>query len=135
GLLIAIVAVYLLLFTGSGYTVTAQFQNASQLVPGNQVEVGAVAVGSIDDISLGPNGTALVKMSINGDYAPLHEATIATIRSQSLSGVANRYDSLELPAADKQGGRIPSGGTLPLSQTISEVDLDQLFNTFDPAQI
>src|SRR4051794_25636832 len=63
-----IVAAILLFSGGSSYTVTAQFQNASQLVTGNQVEVGGVAAGSIDGISLGPDGTALVKMTVNGDY-------------------------------------------------------------------
>ena len=135
-LVVALLAVYLLLFTGGGYTVTAQFQNAAQLVPGNQVEVGGAPVGSVDAVELGPNGTALVKMTIDdGDYAPLHANTIATIRSQSLSGVANRYVQLEMPPANGKGPEIKSGGELPLAQTVSEVDLDQLFNTLDPATI
>jgi phospholipid/cholesterol/gamma-HCH transport system substrate-binding protein len=74
-------------------------------------------------------------MSINSDYAPLSANTIATIRSQSLSGVANRFVQLEMPPADKKGPEIKSGGSLPLSQTVSEVDLDQLFNTLDPKTI
>jgi phospholipid/cholesterol/gamma-HCH transport system substrate-binding protein len=130
-----IIAAVLLFGGGSSYTVTAQFQNAAQLVTGNLVEVGGVEAGTVDDISLGPNGSALVKMSINSDYAPLSENTIATIRSQSLSGVANRYVQLEMPAANAKGAEIKSGGDLPLSQTVSEVDLDQLFNTLDPATI
>jgi phospholipid/cholesterol/gamma-HCH transport system substrate-binding protein len=130
-----VIAAILLFGSGSSYTVTAQFQNAAQLVNGNQVEVGGVPAGSVDSISLGPNGTALVKMSIDGDYAPLHANTIATIRSQSLSGIANRYVQLDMPPADKQGAEIPSGGTLSLANTVSEVDLDQLFNTLDPKTI
>jgi phospholipid/cholesterol/gamma-HCH transport system substrate-binding protein len=125
----------LLLGGGSSYTVTAQFQNASQLVNGNQVEVAGVPAGSIDGISLGPNGTAMVKMSINSDYAPLHKGTTAVIRSQSLSGIANRFVQLDMPSADQRGPAIPSGGTLPLADTTSEVDLDQLFNTLDAKTI
>ncbi|MEK6192612.1 MAG: hypothetical protein AABM41_09930, partial [Chloroflexota bacterium] len=48
-----------------------------------------------------------------------------------LSGVANRYVELQMPSADEQGAEIADGGSLPLSATISEVDLDQLFNTLD----
>jgi phospholipid/cholesterol/gamma-HCH transport system substrate-binding protein len=130
-LVLAVLAVFLLLQSRDSYTVTAQFSNASQLVKGNQVEVAGVAAGTINDISLGENGTALVKMTINSDYAPLREGTIATVRSQSLSGLANRYIQLQMPTAEAQGPPIADGGTLPLSQTVSEVDLDQLFNTLD----
>ena len=130
-----LIAGFLLLRNGDSYTVTAHFQNASQLVKGNQVEVAGTAAGTIDDISLADDGTALVKMTISGDYAPLREGTIATIRSQSLSGVANRYVQLQMPSADEEGAPIKDGGTLPLHQTVSEVDLDQLFNTLDEKTI
>jgi phospholipid/cholesterol/gamma-HCH transport system substrate-binding protein len=130
GVAVLVVAL-LLLGGGGGYSVTAQFQNASQLVKGNQVQVAGLPAGSIDDISLGENGTALVKMSIDEDYAPLYEGTTATVRSVSLSGVANRYVALDLPTEDERGPEIPDGGELPLSATVSEVDLDQVFNTLD----
>jgi phospholipid/cholesterol/gamma-HCH transport system substrate-binding protein len=130
GAAVLVVAV-LLLGGGGGYSVTAQFENASQLVKGNQVQVAGLPAGSVDDISLGPDGTALVKMSIDDDYAPLREGTTATVRSVSLSGVANRYVALELPGEKERGAEIPDGGELPLSVTVSEVDLDQLFNTLD----
>lgn len=131
-LVLAVVLIAVVLLRGGDdYTVTANFQNASQLVTGNQVEVAGVAMGSIKKIELADDGTALVEMSIEETYAPLHEGVIATIRSQSLSGLANRYISLQMPEGDKQGEEIPDGGELPLSQTVSEVDLDQLFNTLD----
>ena len=131
-LVVAIVLIAVVLLRGGDdYTVTANFQNASQLVTGNQVEVAGVAMGSIKKIELADDGTALVEMSIEPDYAPLHQGVIATIRSQSLSGLANRYISLQMPEGDEVGPEIPDGGELPLSQTVSEVDLDQLFNTLD----
>jgi len=130
-----LVAGFLLLGGGNTYTVTANFQNASQLVKGNLVEVGGVKAGTIKDISLGPNNTAMVEMEVDGAYSPLPEGTIATIRSQSLSGVANRYIQLVFPEGDQAGKPIPDGGELPLSNTVSEVDLDQLFNTLDPKTI
>ena len=49
--------------------------------------------------------------------------------------MANRHVQLEMPAANARGAEIPSGGDLPLAQTVSEVDLDQLFNTLDPGTI
>jgi phospholipid/cholesterol/gamma-HCH transport system substrate-binding protein len=54
------------------------------------------------------------------------------VRSQSLSGIANRYVSLELPSEGGEGEEtIDDGGTITQQDTTSEVDLDQLFNTLD----
>ena len=127
-----VVVAVLLLGGGSSYKVTAEFENASQLVGGEQVVVGGVPVGSVSDIALGDDGQALVTFSVSGDYAPLKEGTTATIRSFSLSGVANRQVQLTLPPdGSDTGTEIPDGGSMDQSQTVSEVDLDQVFNTLD----
>jgi phospholipid/cholesterol/gamma-HCH transport system substrate-binding protein len=132
----AVVIVAFLLFGGgSSYTVTAAFQNASQLVTGNQVVVAGVSAGSVEEISLGPHGQALVKFSVDSDYAPLKQGTTAQIRSTSLSSVAGRQVELTLPPTNSNAPNIPSGGELPLSETTSEVDLDQIFNTLSPKTI
>jgi phospholipid/cholesterol/gamma-HCH transport system substrate-binding protein len=130
--LAAVIVLYLLLIgTGGAYTVTASFENASQLVTGNDVDVAGAPVGAVSDISLSDNGQALVKMEITDSaYTPLPEGTHATIRSQSLSGIANRYVDLDLPP-HSDGKLIASGGEIAPSETTSEVDLDQLFNTLD----
>jgi phospholipid/cholesterol/gamma-HCH transport system substrate-binding protein len=128
----AILLVALLMFGGGGgYTITADFQNASQLVNGNLVEVGGRQVGKVTDISLSSNGQAQVKFTVDGDFSPVHEGTVAVIRSNSLSGIANRYVSLTLGPSDADP--IPDGGTIKGDQTQSAVDLDQIFNTLDPA--
>jgi phospholipid/cholesterol/gamma-HCH transport system substrate-binding protein len=126
-----VVVLLLVLGGGSSYTVTGQFANASQLVTGNNVNVAGAPVGSIKQISLSDDGQALVEMEISDDaYTPLPEGTHATIRSQSLSGIANRYVDLDLPA-QPDGKTISSGGEITQADTTSEVDLDQLFNTLD----
>ena len=120
---------------GPSYEVTAEFQNASQLVTGNQVVVGGVPVGSISSIGLGPHGQALVKFSVDSDYAPLRAGTTAQVRETSLSSVAGRQVQLTLPPSNSAAPNIPDGGTIPLSDTISEVDIDQIFNTLSPKTI
>ena len=138
----AIVVLMLVLGGGGAYTVTGKFENASQLVPGNTVNVAGVAAGSVKEITLADDGQALVKMEISDEYAPLRQGTHATIRSQSLSGIANRYVDLALPPADpsddaargiegSEPATIDDGGTIDQLNTTSEVDLDQLFNTLD----
>ncbi len=126
-----VVVLLLVLGGGSSYTVTAEFENASQLVTGNNVNVAGAPVGSVKQISLSDDGQALVKMEISDSaYTPLPDGTHATVRSQSLSGIANRYVDLTLPSSP-DGETIGSGGEITQADTTSEVDLDQLFNTLD----
>jgi len=135
-LAVAAVAVALLLLRGgSTYEITAEFQNASQLVKGSQVVVAGVPTGTVKDIALGDHGQALVTFTVSDPYDPLKEGTTATIRSYSLSGIANRQIELKLPPEGQAGGELPSGSVLPQSQTVSEVDLDQLFNTLNARTI
>jgi phospholipid/cholesterol/gamma-HCH transport system substrate-binding protein len=135
-LVVAAVAVGLLLLRGgSSYEITAEFQNASQLVKGSQVVVAGVPTGTVKDIALGDHGQALVTFTVSDPYVPLREGTTATIRSYSLSGIANRQIQLDLPPPDQAGPELASGTTMPESQTVSEVDLDQLFNTLNAKTI
>jgi phospholipid/cholesterol/gamma-HCH transport system substrate-binding protein len=131
-LVAATVVVGVILLGGrSTYVVHARFQNASQLVKGNLVQVAGVPVGKIAGIDLTPDGQADVRMKItDAGYRPLRRGTKAIIRQASLSGVANRYVDLQLPAADHQE-TIPAGGVIDQTDTTTAVDLDQLFNTFD----
>ncbi|MDQ2676089.1 MAG: MlaD family protein, partial [Actinomycetota bacterium] len=131
---IVAVAVFLVMFVGGDeeYEVTAEFQNASQLVTGNQVMVGGLAAGSVKEIELGEDGEALVTFTVSEKFAPLPRGTTATIRQGSLSSVAGRQVQLTLPpdgAGDE--GEIEDGGTMTQGETVSAVDLDQIFNTLD----
>ncbi|HEX2129656.1 MAG TPA: MlaD family protein, partial [Solirubrobacterales bacterium] len=135
---IAVVVIGLvLLFSGNGddYEVTAEFENASQLVSGNEVTIGGTSVGTVKEIELGDEGQALVTFSVEDDYAPLRRGTTATVRSPSLSQIAGRQIQLTLPADSAAGEEIESGGQLTRSETVSAVDLDELFNTLDPKTI
>jgi phospholipid/cholesterol/gamma-HCH transport system substrate-binding protein len=132
GVIVAVAVVAVLLFGGGGgYYVRLEFQNASQLVKGNLAEVGGTQVGKVEDISLAPNGLAVVKIGVGGDFAPLHQGTTATIRANSLSGIANRYVSLQ--PGPNSADKIAKGATIPADDTTTTVDLDQIFNTLDPA--
>jgi phospholipid/cholesterol/gamma-HCH transport system substrate-binding protein len=126
----AIVIGFLLLGGSDPYTVKARFLNAGQLVEGNLVQTGGRKVGLVESIDLAPDGTAEVELSIDPLLGPLRQGTRATIRIASLSGVANRYVDLEMPPGEEQD-LIASGGTIPLEDTTTVVDLDHLFSLFD----
>ena len=133
-LLAAVVVLVLFLVLTSGgddYEITAEFQNASQLVIGNKAVVGGRPVGTVEEITLAEDGQALVRLSIDEEYAPLRRGTVATIRWTSLSSIAQRQVQLTPPAEGTEAEAIPHGGTLTKSETVSEVDIDQLFNTLD----
>src|SRR3954452_24471860 len=83
--LLAIITVAVLLFRGDGgYTVTAEFINAGQLVKGNQVKAGGGSVGSVKSIDVTRDGHAKVEFSIkDGDYKPLRRGTEVMIKQAS----------------------------------------------------
>src|SRR3954454_3662119 len=127
---VAAVAV-VLLNSGSDYKIHARFQNASQLVKGDNVQVAGAPIGSVSSIKLTDDGEADITLNITDDrYKPLRYGTQAVVRQASLSGVANRYVDLFLPGGNPE--KIPNGGVIQADHTTTAVDLDQLFNTFDP---
>ncbi len=131
---VAVVVVAVLIFSsGGGYTVKADFINAGQLVTGDQVEVAGAPVGSINGIALTGDGQAEITMSVKPPYQPLRVGTHATVREASLSGISNRYIDLSIPPGDNRSSpTIPNGGVIPATDTTTAVDLDQVFDTFDP---
>lgn len=130
-LAILVVGFLLLRGGGDGYRVSMTLENANQLVRGNQVKVGGVPVGKVAKIALADDGRARIELSIqDGGLEPLRAGTHATVRSTSLSGIANRYVALQ-PGPDG-GAAIADGGQIPASSVHGEVDLDEVLNTLDP---
>src|SRR5919109_20332 len=131
GLLVAaVVLVAVLLFRGDGYTVTGAFLSGGQLVEGNPVKVSGATIGSVEDIRISDDGQALVRFSVDDEYAPLRRGTRAIIRQNSLSGIANRFIDLHLGPAD--GAEIDDGGRLGPDETQTAVEIDEVFGIFDP---
>ena len=120
-------------FGGHSYTITAYFVSAEGLTPQNDVVINGARVGSVTAVSVAPDdgpdhAGAEVVMQINGGSAPLHRGTRATIRPKGLLG--NPF--IEVSPGPPSAAEIPSGGTLPLQDTASPVDLDQVMDLFDP---
>jgi ABC-type transporter Mla subunit MlaD len=64
----AVVVIGLLLLTGgSPYALNADFRDAGGLVGGNLVMMGPAQVGTVNSITLTPNGLAQVGMSLNSN--------------------------------------------------------------------
>jgi phospholipid/cholesterol/gamma-HCH transport system substrate-binding protein len=129
GLALVVVGV-LILGGGSSYSLNADFQNASGLVKGDNVLIGPAAVGTISSIGLTRNGEARIGLSLRGGVGPMHQGTVARIFEDSLSGIASRY--VELEPGPSQAPAIDDGGLITATHTYSEVNIDELFDTFDP---
>ena len=128
--IVVLVLGYVIFFGGNGeHKYNLLFQNASQLVPDNQVLIGGQPVGSVESIELTDDNLAKVVVSVSQE---LHEGTTATIRATSLSGVANHYVSIS-PGPNSDPA-LDEGATLGLASTTTPIDIDQLFNTF-PAPV
>jgi phospholipid/cholesterol/gamma-HCH transport system substrate-binding protein len=124
-LLIAIAIIVLLLGSGGNSNhYRLIFETGGQLVKGNQVLIGGTPVGSVDDVKLTDSGQAQIDISVN---RPLHEGTSAIIRATSLSGIANRYVSIQ--PGPNSNPDLPKDATISQVDTTAPVDIDQLFNT------
>jgi phospholipid/cholesterol/gamma-HCH transport system substrate-binding protein len=117
---------WVVFFSGNGsHSYDLLFQNASQLVPDNQVLIGGSPVGSVDSIDLTDDNLAEVHVTVDQQ---LHEGSTAAIRATSLSGVANHYVSVS--PGPNSNPPLDDGATLGLGETTTPVDIDQFFNTF-----
>jgi phospholipid/cholesterol/gamma-HCH transport system substrate-binding protein len=129
-LAVAVLALAVVIFSGGGeHKYNLLFQNASQLVPDNQVLIGGQPVGSVESIELTDDNLAKVVVSVSQE---LHEGSTATIRATSLSGVANHYVSIS--PGPNSNPPLAGDATLGLASTTTPVDIDQFFNTF-PAPV
>ena len=116
---------------GSDYRLRAQFLNAGQVVNGGIVTIAGKQVGKVAGQRLTPEGLAELELSIDDDWSPLPAGTHAQIRQFGLSGPASRYIALRLPDGATRA-HLEDGAVLTTDETTSNVDLDELFATFNP---
>jgi virulence factor Mce-like protein len=144
--LVIIVAVFLSYQANQGlpfvptYRISATLPNANTLVPGNEVRVGGIRVGQIQDVEpvtdeiIDPETgetvvttAAKVDMELISDLDPLPVDSQVIVRSRSALGL--KY--LDLKRGDSEEG-FDAGATMPITAATPEpVEIDELFNTFD----
>jgi virulence factor Mce-like protein len=135
--LIVILAVFLAYNANQGlpfvptYRVSAQVENAAELVPGNEVRIAGVRVGVIESIEPvqheDGSTTAKLDLKLDDKVAELPQDSTVVVRQQSSLGL--KY--LEIVKGTSSETFAP-GSELPLSAARPEpVDIDQVLNTFD----
>ena len=135
--LVVILAVFLAYNANSGlpfvatYRVTAEVPNAASLVPGNEVRVGGVRVGIIEDVVPIAEDDGGVKaglvMKLDKTVEPLPIDSTVVIRARSALGL--KYLEIDRGTSDEG---YAAGSTIPVSHAHPEpVEYDELLNTFD----
>jgi phospholipid/cholesterol/gamma-HCH transport system substrate-binding protein len=119
-------------FKPEGYRIKIPVKEAAQLAVESDVRISNVSVGKVKDITLSDTGPtrdrAVATVEIDNSYAPLPTDTRAILREKTLLG--ETY--IELTQGNKNGPKIPEGGSLPPAQVAPSVQLDEIFRTFDP---
>lgn len=113
-----------------GYEVKLPLTQIGQLAEQSQVDISGMEVGRVKSIELGEgeeDGTAIVTLNIEPEYAPIPADSRAILRAKSLLGEAY----IELTPGDKASGMLEDGDELPPAQVAKSVQLDEIFRTFD----
>jgi phospholipid/cholesterol/gamma-HCH transport system substrate-binding protein len=138
---VAALAVIVLLAISAGgsngaYTVRAIFDDAGNVIPGEQVKVGGVTIGSVGSVTPTPQAKAAVTLNIsNAGFKDFRSDASCEIRPQALIGekyvdclpTQPRVEGAPLPPPLK---KIPSGREgagdylLPVQNTHRPVDID-----------
>lgn len=113
-----------------GYEVKVPLTQVGQLAEQSEVDISGVEVGRVKSIDLGEGdeeGSAIITLNIEPEYAPIPKDTRAILRAKSLLGEAY----IELTPGDKRDGMLEDGDQLPPAQVAKSVQLDEIFRTFD----
>ena len=108
---------------GSGYKITAEFENIEGISVGSDIRMAGIKVGSVVDQKLDPESfQAVVTMSVAG-YLKLPDDTTAKITSEGLLG--SKFITLEVGGSEKY---LKDGDKLTYTQ--SALDIWSLINEF-----
>src|SRR5215216_3700871 len=145
--LIVIVAVFLAYNANNGlpfvptYRVSTEMCDAARLGPNNEVRIGGNRVGvveSIDTVPAPPNSgcetaggsspstVAKLNLKLDKSAEPIPSDSRVRVRYRSAFGL--KY--LEITRGTSETG-LPEAATLPLAQSESQVEFDDVYNAFD----
>jgi len=111
-------------FTSYGYEVKATFANSANIATNSPVRIAGVEVGKV--VSAERDGDATtVTFTVDGAGQPVHDDAFATIKPRIfLEG--NFF--IELSPGSPSAPELSSGGTIPVSQTATAVQIDEVLS-------
>src|SRR5947207_11660291 len=112
-----------------GYQFKVAFPEATQLGLEADVRESGVTIGKVRQKDLYSKGNRTVAtLEIERKYAPIHTTARAILRQKTLLGET----FVELTPGDPHSPTVPEGHFLKNSQVAPTVELDEIFNAFDP---
>ena len=112
----------------------AQFSSAQAVTPGQgqTVNVAGVKVGEIGSVRL-KNGLALVTMNLTSNEAgPIYRNAQLLLRPKTgLNDMSIELDPGTPDPSLPHGGALPDGATVPVSNTLPQVSLDEVLASLD----
>jgi phospholipid/cholesterol/gamma-HCH transport system substrate-binding protein len=112
----------------SYYTLKADMQTAQAVTPGQgqAVTIAGAKIGEVASVDL-HGGVAVVTMKITPKYARIYRNATMLLRPKTqLQDI-----TVEVDPGTASAGRLPSGSTLPLSQTAPNVNFDEFLSSLD----
>jgi phospholipid/cholesterol/gamma-HCH transport system substrate-binding protein len=106
----------------------AQFSTAQSVTPGQgqTVQIAGVDVGDITKVDL-VDGRAVVTMKIRRKYLPIYRNATALLRPKT--GLNDMV--IELDPGTQTAGTAPAGFTVPIDQTLPNVNFDEILSSLD----
>ena len=110
------------------FTLKAEFQTAQAVVPGQgqTLRVAGVRIGDVQNVQL-EHGVGVVTFAVDRKYLPIYRN--ATVLLRPSTGLKDMF--FELDPGTKAAGEIPNEGTIPLSNTAPDVNLDEILSALD----
>jgi phospholipid/cholesterol/gamma-HCH transport system substrate-binding protein len=111
------------------FEVKGEFQTAQSIMPGQgqTIDIAGVAVGEIKSVNL-VNGRGVITMEVRQKYAKMiHRDASMLLRPKT--GLNDMI--VELDPGTNSAPRVPDGFTIPIENTLPNVNLDEFFSALD----
>jgi phospholipid/cholesterol/gamma-HCH transport system substrate-binding protein len=107
----------------SPYELDAVFKTANNIQPNSPVRIAGVNVGAVESVEGLPGGGAKVKMTLQNDALPIHRDAQLKIRPRIF--LEGNY-FVDIQPGTPESPKVKSGYTVPVNQTATPVQLDQV---------
>ena len=110
------------------FELKAEFETAQAITPGQgqTVVVAGVKIGDLSKVEL-EDGVAVVTMDIERKYLPIYKNATALVRPRT--GLQDMF--VELDPGTRDAGEFEDGERLPLANTQSQVNVDEILELLD----
>ena len=93
---------------------------------GQTINIAGVKVGDVNEVHL-EDGVAVVTVNMDEKYAPVYRDAHVLLRPKT--GLKDMY--LALDPGTKAAGALPEGGTIPVANTLPDVNPDEVLASLD----